>query len=412
MAHGDVLSEGVQRGFRWKVIEANEKKILYITSEDDVIDMNQSNFQGRFSSDQGFYPFEDGLFEWNVAYYSRSAFLDLDLEEWIAQYVSVPEGCEVRAYRNHYKSTIHLEARTYRNGRIETVGRKTDPRKDPIPQISKHYEFFRKKCPAPTPEQENQFTISGIGQSLLDSCKGDAVGLFRAWIQKYAERLKESSAHYYYPIMPIDGALLNSEGVEQVSFYVKKGFNQVFTEITLKDGHTYSEDEKGSTLHLAIEPNDALISGAKGMPLSKLIGIPGADKAIIRTAVGKSEKTDSGKMVKGMRFRASFSLDILRIPEQREDPIEDVYRDIANLMGPNGYYKQSEHIVAWHLALLEPRNLREVLSLVRGRAHVNLKDYGGPDMTLEDKNGSIRQGYSSFVRLEPPQMPAQLKAVS
>lgn len=399
------LETGVQRGFTWIRFKGDNGKVfLFVIAPGTPFPSEITFGNGHYREGKGFNPFDDSLPKYDSQLRDDHSIAEMDLQAWMDSLVPRPETCEITSWVDAYSDCIRISARTWKNGRVETVTRRTNSKLDIVPQIQEIYGYFERNCPAPTPEQDQAIIISSVGQAILHACKKQGLEMFLAWHKE--NEAKDDKTIYGYPSVAIDGTLLAAKGITKVTFERKTGLRQLLLKIDLEGGHAYAEDQKGATLSLSLPPNETLLKGAKGKRLSDILGIPGADECTIRTAREDKDETSPGRYSNHrMVFRSSLGNDILVVPEVEEDSLEDVYRDLEALIGPEGHFMSADQSVAYHLDRMDPRDQREVLAILKSGETLYLGKYGVPDIRAKPSGSHIYHEWCDTVLLTKREMP-------
>lgn len=383
------LETGVQRGFTWIRLKGDNGKVfMFVVPPGKPFPSEITFGNGHYRENKGFNPFDDTLPEHDAQLRDDHAMGEMDLQKWMDDLVPRPEGCEITSWIDTYSDCVRISARTWKNGRVETVTRRTNSKLDIVPQIREIYGYFERNCPAPTPDQEQAIIISSVGQAVLNACKKQGLDMFLAWHEENEK--KDDQTAYGYPSITIDGTLFSAKGITKATFERKAGLRQLLLKMEMKDGHTYDEDQKGATLTLRLPPNETLLKGAKGKRLSDILGIPGAEECTIRTAREDRDETSPGRYSNHrMVFRSSLGNNRLNIPEPEEDTLEEVYRDLDMLIGPDGHFTSADGSVAYHLDRMDPRVQREVLAILKSGETLSLGKYGVPDIRAKPSGSHI-----------------------
>jgi len=393
------MERGTQRGFTWlRYIGEKGSVIMHVIAPGgDIPDVINTHHR-YFESGIGFYPFDDTIEKGEYVSHSAAALRDFDAKSWFDEIIPPPENCSIEIKTSTNRLDLRVIATTIRNNRLQKVTRRLEADKDPIPQIEKAYKYFANNCPSPPQNAGKEYAISTVGQSVLNSCKADAITKVSDWLEKIKNADGGQNNGYWNDVV-IDKTMTESNSVESIRFFKITGIKQVFVDINLKGDHSYKEDETGATVAINIVPAETIIKGAKGQKLSTFLGIPGAEQSVVKTAALK-ENDDKIFPKKWFHLRCSTSNETLKIPEKKEDTIDDVYRDLEDLIGPKGYFTMIESVLENHINAIEPRSLRTFLSNLKTSYSVNLEDFGGPDVTVKNHHGIIKIDYCKIMKTE------------
>lgn len=396
------LPQGEERGFKWVRVVGDNGKIFHFACAPGTEIPEKVDFNGRFQNQREPFPFSDGDIGESTCMRDVGEFQDFDWVSWLDEHVRRPEGCDIKIVKGYMSKDIRLYAQTFRRGRIETVTRKIDGTKDLLPQVREAYGYYERNCPAPTEEERRMLAISSVGQQMLSHIKKEGLDLVRAWHEKMEERYWSDQTAYGYPSLSVDGLLLTASGISKMTFERKAEHRQILVAIDFTDGHSYVEDDKGATTRIKGEYGDVIVTGAKGRTLSDYIGLPGADTQTIRTSGMEWDEESSKRSNPRMKFRSSVENVAFEIPEGTDDTEEEVMSDLRELIGPEAYFVTAEAGIMTHLSVYPPRDLRRILSLLRAEKSVDLKDHGGPRITLKSPGGHISTDYAARDELPDP----------
>jgi len=398
------LPRGEERGFTWVRVTGENGIDFHFAFPPEVEIPEEVDFSHhRYESSRGPFPFSGEDFPEGTCLRDTQSFSHFDWEDWLDGQVPRPVSCEIKIEIAYMHKDIRLHATTYRRGRVEIVTKRIDGGRDVIPQIRDAYGYFERNCPAPTEDQRKTIAISTVGNEMLRHIKKEGLDLFREWHASMEERYW-SEKPYGFPALSIDSVLLENEAISKITFDRQPEHRQILVIIKFVGGHSYTEDDKGATTIIKGDYGETLVSGAKGRSLSLYIGLPGADKQIIRSSKSERDPPSKGSNPNHrMRLRSSVETMALDIPEGVEDSDEQVMEDLRALIGPEGYFMRAEDGVLTHLRNFDPRKMRRVLSILRSDRHVSLDDHGGPQITLKSPGGHISIDYAKDIALPSPE---------
>lgn len=400
------LERGEQRGFTWFKLQGAAGDAFHFAFPPGCKIPEEVSFgNSGCTVEGGPFPFEDGLMEEKKCMRDRHLFSEFDWESWIEEHIGFPKGCSIKlniAQNGWIKKNFHIEAETYRRGRVETVSRRIDGSRDIFPQIREAFAYFERNCPAPTDEERSRIAISEIGANLMGLMKKQGTDLIRKWHSENEEKDKTEKRYGYHSVS-VDGVLIRAQGIQKVTIERHVDHRQLLVEIVFDAGHTYKEDEKGATYTVKGEYAESIVIGAKGRSLDKYVNIPGSEGQVIRTArMEHDEETPGRKTNPRMKLRTTVPTTIFEIPETSDDSDKEVMDDLKALFGPDGYFVTAEASVVPFLKGMDMRTLREALSVLKSSQNVFLREYSGHEVTLKSPGGHISIDYAKHEKLPDP----------
>lgn len=305
--------------------------------------------------------------------YMRNTFDDEDVNRWASEHLDVPATVSLRFVMDQYKNTMHVLARTMKNGRRVTISRKlrTDVPLDEA--LADHLPYLVRNCPR-VEEGQPEFTCGAHLAAMLTRVGAHGRRAIEAWV----ERHRNEDATRIAPLT-LSGMVVGEETIANIILTMGPGGRDVHASVRLHDGHTLHDDATGTEIALSASLPEAIRASLAGRTFGEVLDAPWARHLRIRTVRGD----ELSLRLRAFSEGAGFQIPVADAPTDEEATAQLVRIAEAD---PD---REVSHAAIPLLKSMDRGHLAAALSLLEVQTVLDLEPFGKPGWMLRSKGGEI-----------------------